>query len=106
MRRQNLPLDLTLSAGLALWLMAAQGAEAEVIDLGAGAEAFATLGQTEASDHFLDGRAGYAKLIFPDREQRGQPFADLVANMCKGCAQALIEGNPLGQALFQPRKRG
>ena len=30
--------DLTLGAGLALWLMAAQGAVAEVIDLGAGAE--------------------------------------------------------------------
>jgi hypothetical protein len=30
--------DLTLGAGLALWLMAAQGAQAEVIDLGAGAE--------------------------------------------------------------------
>ena len=28
--------DLTLCGGLALWLMAAQGAEAEVIDLGAG----------------------------------------------------------------------
>ena len=30
--------DLTLGAGLALWLIAAQGALAEVIDLGAGAE--------------------------------------------------------------------
>ena len=30
--------DLTLCGGLALWLMAAQGAVAEVIDLGAGAE--------------------------------------------------------------------
>ena len=30
--------DLTLGAGLALWLIAAQGAMAEVIDLGAGAE--------------------------------------------------------------------
>ncbi len=37
-RRQNLPLDLTLCGGLALWLIAAQGAVAEVIDLGAGAE--------------------------------------------------------------------
>ncbi|MFN7596527.1 MAG: hypothetical protein ACK5PT_07215, partial [Cereibacter sp.] len=47
---------------------------------------FAALGQTEAGDHFLDGRARYAKLIFPDREQRRQPFADLVANMGKGRA--------------------
>jgi hypothetical protein len=30
--------DLTLCGGLALWLIAAQGAVAEVIDLGAGAE--------------------------------------------------------------------
>lgn len=30
--------DLTLGAGLALWLIAAQGALAEVIDLGTGAE--------------------------------------------------------------------
>ncbi len=30
--------DLTLCGGLALWLIAAQGAAAEVIDLGAGAE--------------------------------------------------------------------
>lgn len=37
-RRQNLPLDLTLCGGLALWLCVAQGALAEVIDLGAGAE--------------------------------------------------------------------
>ena len=37
-RRQNLPLDLTLCGGLALWLIATQGALAEVIDLGAGAE--------------------------------------------------------------------
>ncbi|MGL4236672.1 lytic transglycosylase domain-containing protein [Tabrizicola sp.] len=37
-RRQNLPLDLTLCGGLALWLAAGQGAVAEVIDLGAGAE--------------------------------------------------------------------
>ena len=36
--RQKLPLNLTLGAGLALWLIAAQGAQAEVIDLGAGAE--------------------------------------------------------------------
>ena len=36
--RQNLPLDLTLCGGLALWLCVAQGAVAEVIDLGAGAE--------------------------------------------------------------------
>lgn len=37
-RRQNLPLDLTLCGGLALWLVAGQSAFAEVIDLGAGAE--------------------------------------------------------------------
>mgnify|MGYP001176858051 FL=1 len=37
-RRPNLPLDLTLCGGLALWLCVAQGALAEVIDLGAGAE--------------------------------------------------------------------
>lgn len=37
-RRQNVPLDLTLCGGLALWLCVAQGALAEVIDLGAGAE--------------------------------------------------------------------
>ncbi len=36
--RQNLPLDLTLCGGLALWLVAGQSAFAEVIDLGAGAE--------------------------------------------------------------------
>lgn len=38
MRRPNLPLDLTVCGGLALWLIAAQGALAEVIDLGVGAE--------------------------------------------------------------------
>jgi Transglycosylase SLT domain len=37
-RRRTLSLDLTLCGGLALWLFAAQGAVAEVIDLGAGSE--------------------------------------------------------------------
>ena len=37
-RRRTLTRDLTLCGGLALWLIAAQGAVAEVIDLGAGAE--------------------------------------------------------------------
>ena len=37
-RRRTLTRDLTLCGGLALWLFAAQGAVAEVIDLGAGSE--------------------------------------------------------------------
>lgn len=37
-RRRTLTRDLTLCGGLALWLIAAQGAVAEVIDLGAGVE--------------------------------------------------------------------
>ncbi len=37
-RRRTLSRDLTLCGGLALWLVAGQGAVAEVIDLGAGAE--------------------------------------------------------------------
>lgn len=37
-RRRTLTRDLTLCGGLALWLCVAQGALAEVIDLGAGAE--------------------------------------------------------------------
>jgi len=37
-RRRTLSRDLTLCGGLALWLCVAQGALAEVIDLGAGAE--------------------------------------------------------------------
>ncbi|WP_254216543.1 lytic transglycosylase domain-containing protein [Tabrizicola sp. TH137] len=38
MRRRTLTRDLTLCGGLALWFVAGQGAVAEVIDLGAGAE--------------------------------------------------------------------
>jgi hypothetical protein len=37
-RRRTPPLDLTLCGGLALWLLAATGGAAEVIDLGAGAK--------------------------------------------------------------------
>jgi hypothetical protein len=37
-RRRTLTRDLTLCGGLALWLFAAEGAVAEVIDLGAGSE--------------------------------------------------------------------
>ncbi|MEF3049082.1 lytic transglycosylase domain-containing protein [Pseudotabrizicola sp. L79] len=37
-RRRTLTRDLTLCGGLALWLIGTQGAVAEVIDLGAGAE--------------------------------------------------------------------
>ena len=37
-RRRTLTRDLTLCGGLALWLFAAQGAVAEVIDLGSGTE--------------------------------------------------------------------
>jgi hypothetical protein len=37
-RRRTLTRDLTLCGGLALWIVAAQGAVAEVIDLGAGTE--------------------------------------------------------------------
>lgn len=37
-RRRTLTRDLTLCGGLALWLIVAQGAAAEVIDLGAGTE--------------------------------------------------------------------
>ena len=45
--------------------------------------ALTALGQTEAGDHFLDGCACYAKLVFPDREQRRGPD-DLAGPQIRG----------------------